>query len=142
MDEDPDRDVDERALRRLFEEVKQHDAVLTVPMTVVKEMFGGRRLKSLGREQIANGLLRRNIGYVGAMPSTEIGEIRLYIKETPVARVLEAANIPLGSKGDFRLRKLASSNRRLQNEVDKQAILRQLKAIIDKFEDEIDEDEE
>jgi len=128
-------------LQGLYDEVNRNDGVLTVPMTTLKELYGGYRLKSQIRQGIGEGLRYRGLDFIGDLPSTENGSVRLFIKNTPVAKIIEAVGLA-GPAGDARLRQLASGNKRLKNQVETQAILRQLKAIIDKFGDDDTEDEE
>src|SRR5580693_6995021 len=94
-------------LDEVVKEVKENGDVLTVPMRRLKDLYGGFRLKSLIRQSIKDGLLYRQLGFVGGpeLPSSENDTVRLYIKGTPVARIIEAVELE-GARGDERLREI------------------------------------
>ncbi len=93
----------------IYNRVKDADGVLTVPMKELKELHGAQRLKELVRESIVTHLNYRQIGFTGGeLPNSENESVRLYLKGTPVARIIEAVELK-GARGDQQLRELADT---------------------------------
>jgi len=74
----------------IHQDIKKNGDVLTVPMKRLKTLHGAERLKSLVRQSIQDHLSYRQIGFVGQeLPASENESVRLYLKGTPVARIIE-----------------------------------------------------
>lgn len=117
----------------LVKEVKANGDVLTVSMRRLKDLYGGYRLKGLIRKSIADGLLYRQLGFVGIgdeLPNSENDNVRLYLKGTPVGSIIEAVLLE-GQPGDMRLREIAASNAALTT----QDLVRRLNEVISQFDD-------
>jgi hypothetical protein len=114
--------------------VKDADGVLTVSMKELKDLHGAMRLKELVRESIAEHLKYKQVGFVGVgpaydeLPNSENETVRLYMKGTPVARVIEAVLLK-GAGGDQQLRELADSG----SAVTTQDIIQKMKLLIAQF---------
>jgi hypothetical protein len=121
-------------LDAIQKKVKDADGVLTVSMKELKELHGALRLKELVRESIAEHLKYKQIGFVGVgpgydeLPNSENEWVRLYMKGTPVARIVEAVLLK-GNGGDQQLRELASSS----SAVTTQDIIQKMKLLIAQF---------
>lgn len=112
----------------VVDEVKSHDNVLTLPMRRLKELNGGLRLKALVRQSIVDHLNYKQIGVVGELPNNENESVRLYLKGTPVARIIEAVELK-GSRGDKELRTLANGDAA----PNVQDFIQKLKVVIEQF---------
>lgn len=122
-------------LDAIFNDIKDHGDVLTVPMKRLKTLHGAERLKNLVRESIREHLSYRQIGFVGdELPSSENETVRLYVKGTPVARIIEAVQLK-GDRGDKQLRELANAG----SAATTQDLVQKLKLVLSQF-DESDTD--
>lgn len=122
-------------LDEIFHDIKDHGDVLTVPMKRLKTLHGAERLKNLVRESIREHLSYRQIGFVGdELPSSENETVRLYLKGTPVARIIEAVQLK-GDRGDKQLRELANAG----SAATTQDLVQKVKLVLSQF-DESDTD--
>ena len=122
-------------LEDIYQDVRRNDGVLTVPMKRLKSLHGAERLKSLVRQSIRDHLSYRQIGFVGPeLPASENESVRLYLKGTPVARIIEAVQLE-GVRGDQQLRDLADTG----STVTTQDLIKKLKLVLSQF-DESDSD--
>ena len=91
----------------IAEELRESENVLTVPMNRLKELYGGHRLKKFIRRGIEDHLHFKRIGFIGReLPQSQSASVRLYLRNTPVARFIEAVECD-GPEGDEKLRELA-----------------------------------
>jgi hypothetical protein len=118
-------------LEEIHEDIKQHGDVLTVPMKRLKTLHGAERLKSLVRQSIREHLSYRQIGFVGdELPVSENDAVRLYLKGTPVARIIEAVQLK-GARGDQQLRELANTG----SAATTQNLVQKLKLVLSQFDE-------
>lgn len=118
-------------LEEILRDIRQNGDVLTVPMKRLKALHGAERLKSLVRQSIRDHLNYRQIGFVGdELPASENDAVRLYLKGTPVARVIEAVQLK-GSRGDEQLRELANTG----SAATTQDLVQKLKLVLSQFDD-------
>lgn len=118
-------------LEEIHQDIKQNGDVLTVPMKRLKTLHGAERLKSLVRQSIQNHLSYRQIGFVGdELPASENESVRLYLKGTPVARIIEAVQLK-GASGDRQLRELANTG----SAATTQDLIQKLKLVLSQFDE-------
>ena len=115
----------------IHQDIKKNGDVLTVPMKRLKTLHGAERLKSLVRQSIQDHLSYRQIGFVGQeLPASENESVRLYLKGTPVARIIEAVQLN-GARGDKQLRELASAG----SAATTQDLVQKLKLVLSQFDE-------
>jgi hypothetical protein len=115
----------------ILRDITQNGDVLTVPMKRLKTLHGAERLKSLVRQSIQDHLSYRQIGFVGhELPASENESVRLYLKGTPVARIIEAVQLN-GPRGDQQLRELASTG----SAATTQDLVQKLKLVLSQFDE-------
>jgi len=118
-------------LDAIHKKVILNGGVLTVPMKDLKELHGAQRLKELVRESIAFHLNYKQIGFVGdELPNSENESVRLYLKGTPVARIIEAVELE-GVRGDQQIRELADT----ASAVTTQDLIQKLKLLVAQFDE-------
>ncbi|GAA4283040.1 hypothetical protein GCM10022261_05710 [Brevibacterium daeguense] len=82
----------------LRQQVQESGGVLTVEAWVLREAQGAGRLTRGINEAICDSLAANGMGAIphtpDLMPTNQEGLVRLYTKDSPVGKVLEAANIP------------------------------------------------
>lgn len=94
----------------LYQKLRRSDGVLTVWVKELKELHGPQRLGNRVRDRIEKHLAERGIGIVGeTLPNSENASVRLYLRGTRVACLIEAVEIK-GAAGDQQLRELSETS--------------------------------
>jgi hypothetical protein len=97
-------------LNELYQALRENDGVLTIWMKELKDLHGPQRLGNRVRDSIERHLAERGIAIVGeVLPNSESASVRLYLKGTRVARLIEAVELK-GAAGDQLLRELATTS--------------------------------
>jgi len=119
-----------RRLDVIFDRLTTNGGVETIWMRELKELNGGMKLGSNVRSRIEEHLAYRRIGFVGeTLPNDENASVRLFLKGSPVARLIEAVERK-GAAADEELRELSVAVVPRTT----QELVREIVAVISKYE--------
>lgn len=98
----------------LMDEVRDQviagEGVVTLEMWRLREAVGAGKLGTRVRGDIARELAARGLGHVpGMLPTSQSERVRLYLRNTRIGEVLEAAATP-DADNDAKLRRLLRSD--------------------------------
>lgn len=108
-------------LQRLRDRVEEAGGVLTLTMEQVRNACGFERIGSNVPGRIAHRLTRAGFGFIGGLedepvdrlPSHRFSEVRIYLRNTPVGRIIDAALKPGKSSDDLLLEAASDAHEKL-----------------------------